>query len=55
MQRGDTLVAVNFGSSPAELSLDPGTGDLLFTTPSAATYERGVLRLPRHAGAVIHG
>ncbi|MGZ4474863.1 MAG: malto-oligosyltrehalose trehalohydrolase [Nocardioides sp.] len=55
MQRGDTLVAVNFGSSPAELSLDPGTGELLFTTPSAATYEGGVLRLPRHAGAVIHG
>jgi maltooligosyltrehalose trehalohydrolase len=55
MQRGDTLIAVNFGSSAAEVSLDPGTGDLLFTTPSGATYEGGVLTLPPHAGALIHG
>jgi maltooligosyltrehalose trehalohydrolase len=55
MQRGETLVAVNFGSSPATLTLDPPSGELLFTTPSGASYEHGVLRLPPHAGALLHG
>jgi maltooligosyltrehalose trehalohydrolase len=50
LRRGDLLLAVNFGSGPATL---PESGDLLFTTPSAASFGAGGLTLPAHAGALL--
>jgi len=55
LQRGNALVVANFGHVPATLELDPGSGELLFATPGGATYTDGVLRLPRHGGALIYG
>jgi maltooligosyltrehalose trehalohydrolase len=55
LQRGKVLVVVNFGSSPADVEVSPASGELLFTTPAGATYSDGTLRLPPHAGALIHG
>jgi maltooligosyltrehalose trehalohydrolase len=50
LRRAGLLIAVNFGSSPAVV---PVAGDLLFTTPTAATLCTDGLRLPAHAGAVV--
>jgi len=50
LRRGDLLLAVNFGSAAATL---PESGDLLFTTPSAASFGAGGLTLPAHAGALL--
>jgi maltooligosyltrehalose trehalohydrolase len=48
--RSDLLLAVNFGEAPATVQ---ARGDLLFTTPTAATATEGGLLLPPHAGALI--
>jgi maltooligosyltrehalose trehalohydrolase len=50
LRRGDLLVAVSFSEVPVEL---PATGDLLFTTPTAAALHAGRLTLPPHAGVVV--
>jgi len=55
LQRGQTLIVINFGHVPASVELDPASGKLLFATPGGATYAEGVLRLPRHGGALIYG
>ncbi|HET8560833.1 MAG TPA: DUF3459 domain-containing protein, partial [Marmoricola sp.] len=51
MRRGDVLVAVNFGDSPA--SVPVGGRDVLFETPSGVTLIDGALSLPPHAGALL--
>jgi maltooligosyltrehalose trehalohydrolase len=48
--RGDLLIAVNFSESPARL---PDTGELLFTTPTAAMLDAEGLTLPPHAGVMV--
>jgi maltooligosyltrehalose trehalohydrolase len=50
LTRGTVLVAVNFGSAPAVL---PVSGEVLFTTPTAATMGSAGLSLPSHAGALV--
>jgi maltooligosyltrehalose trehalohydrolase len=50
LRRGDLTIAVNFGSTLAHL---PQTGELLFTTPTAATVAAGGLTLPPHAGVLL--
>jgi maltooligosyltrehalose trehalohydrolase len=50
LRRGDLLIAVNFGDAPATVDAH---GDVLFTTPTAATATDGVLHLPPHAGALL--
>ena len=50
LRRGDLLIAVNLGSAPATV---PESGELLFTTPTAATVGVDGLRLPAHAGALL--
>jgi maltooligosyltrehalose trehalohydrolase len=50
LRRGGLLVAVNFGSAPATLT---ETGELLFTTPTAATLAEDALSLPPHSGALV--
>lgn len=52
LRRGDTLLVVNFGDSPAELALDP-TATVAFETPSGVTVEGGRLVVPGHGGALI--
>lgn len=52
LRRGSTLLAVNFGSAEASV---PATGSVVFTTPTAASSEGGVLTLPPHAGALVVG
>lgn len=49
--RDRLAVAVNFGDRPARLAT--GHRDLLFTSPSGATVESGVVTLPRHAAVIL--
>jgi maltooligosyltrehalose trehalohydrolase len=51
LRRGGTLIAVNFGSSPARVEA-PGMG-LLFTTPAGASYDGEGVELPAHAGVLL--
>ncbi len=51
LRRADLLVAVNLGDDPASVA---ATGELLFTTPTAATLGTAGLELPPHAGALVH-
>jgi maltooligosyltrehalose trehalohydrolase len=50
LSRGGVLIAVNF--SDARVGL-PQTGELLFTTPSAALSTTDCIELPPHAGALV--
>jgi maltooligosyltrehalose trehalohydrolase len=50
LERRALLIAVNFGDRPVELR---AAGELLFTTPTAATLHGPVLSLPPHAGALL--
>jgi maltooligosyltrehalose trehalohydrolase len=50
LRRHDLLVAVNLGDEPASV---PASGELLFTTPTAASLGTSGLALPRHAGALV--
>jgi len=50
LRRGPFLIAANFGAAPATL---PASGELLFTTPSAASLGANGLALPPHAGALV--
>jgi maltooligosyltrehalose trehalohydrolase len=50
LRRGPLMIAVNFADAPATV---PASGELLFTTPSAATLGPGGLALPPHAGALV--
>ncbi len=50
MRRGDLLVAVNLGESAYDVEV---AGALLFTTPTAAALDGGVLTLPPGSGALI--
>jgi maltooligosyltrehalose trehalohydrolase len=50
LRRGGLVIAMNFGSTVAHL---PETGELLFTTPTAATVAAGGLALPPHAGVLL--
>jgi maltooligosyltrehalose trehalohydrolase len=50
LRRGPFLIAANFGAAPATV---PASGELLFTTPSAATLGPNGLALPPHAGALV--
>ena len=49
-RRQDVLLAVNFGEEPVSVAVD---GELLFTTPTAATLGADGLLLPRHTGALV--
>lgn len=51
MQRGDLLVAVNFGDADAQVPTE--ADDLLFATGEDVILASGVLTLPAHAGAVV--
>jgi maltooligosyltrehalose trehalohydrolase len=51
LRRDDVLLAVNFGDRQRRLEV--GTGELLLTTPTGATYDDGVLTLPSHAGVLF--
>jgi maltooligosyltrehalose trehalohydrolase len=51
LHRGDLLVAVNLGASPA--AAEAGERALLFQTPTPATLAAGRLTLPPHAGALL--
>ncbi len=50
LRRGGLLLAVNFGHEPVTL---PHSGELLFTTPTAAVLGGDGLLLPRHAGVLL--
>ena len=50
LRRHDLLVAVNLGDDPASV---PASGELLFTTPTAASLGTSGLVLPPHAGALV--
>jgi maltooligosyltrehalose trehalohydrolase len=50
LRRGSLLLAVNFSDVPATV---PASGQLLFTTPTAATLSDAGLDLPRHTGALV--
>jgi maltooligosyltrehalose trehalohydrolase len=50
LKRGSLLIAVNFGAAPATV---PASGELLFTTLSAASLGPDGLSLPPHAGALV--
>ncbi|MCW2848133.1 MAG: maltooligosyl trehalose hydrolase [Marmoricola sp.] len=52
MQRGDVLMAINFGDAPVELPVAPGL-ELVFRTPSLPGLADEMLRLPPHAGALL--
>jgi len=51
MERGRLLVLVNFGDQPVAAEL--GEVELLFETESGVDLDRGVARLPAHAGALL--
>ncbi|GAA1948636.1 malto-oligosyltrehalose trehalohydrolase [Nocardioides panacihumi] len=51
LRRGRTLLAVNFGGSPAVVEA-PGM-ELLFATPAGASYDGERVSLPAHAGALL--
>jgi len=51
MQRGDVLLAVNFGDSAA--SVAAGSRSVIFETPSGVSLADGNLSLPAHAGALL--
>jgi maltooligosyltrehalose trehalohydrolase len=50
LRRGDLLVAVNVGPDPVTLN---ERGEVLFTTPSAASVDSTGLTLPTHAGVML--
>jgi maltooligosyltrehalose trehalohydrolase len=50
LRRGSLLIAVNFGSADAVL---PESGEILFTTPTAASVGADGLSLPPHAGVLL--
>jgi maltooligosyltrehalose trehalohydrolase len=50
LSRGRVLIAVNFSDARVRL---PQTGELLFTTPSAALSTTDCIELPPHAGALV--
>jgi len=50
LRRGSLVIAVNFSDVPATV---PTSGELLFTTPTAATLDDTGLGLPAHAGAMV--
>jgi maltooligosyltrehalose trehalohydrolase len=50
LRRGDLLIAVNFSDAQAWL---PASGDLLFTTPTAAIAADDGLLLPAHGGVLL--
>ncbi|HET9842712.1 MAG TPA: malto-oligosyltrehalose trehalohydrolase, partial [Nocardioides sp.] len=50
LRRGHLLIAVNFGSAAVHLA---ARGELLFTTPTAATVDAGGLTLPPHGGVLL--
>jgi maltooligosyltrehalose trehalohydrolase len=50
LRRGGLLIAVNFGD--ADVSVD-ASGELLFTTPTAAMVRGTAISLPPHVGALI--
>lgn len=51
LQRGRTLIAVNFGA--AEASVEAAGTELLFATPTGATYDGDRLVLPPHVGVLL--
>jgi maltooligosyltrehalose trehalohydrolase len=52
LHRGDLLIAVNFGDSPASVPAAPDHR-LLFGTPAGPALDGGTLVLPPHAGALV--
>jgi maltooligosyltrehalose trehalohydrolase len=50
LRRGGLLIAVNFGEAPVTLAEQ---GEVLFTTPTAATVSDGTTSLPPHAGLLL--
>jgi len=51
MQRGDVLMAVNFGDDAASVPAD--SRSVIFETPSGVSLTDGSLSLPAHAGALL--
>ncbi|MET0997479.1 MAG: malto-oligosyltrehalose trehalohydrolase [Marmoricola sp.] len=52
LRRGTTLMVINFGEQPAEVTVDEDL-ELVFRTPSRPTLSDGRLSLPAHAGALL--
>jgi maltooligosyltrehalose trehalohydrolase len=50
LRRSNLLLAVNFGDTAASVA---ASGELLFTTPTAASVTPSGLHLPPHAGALL--
>jgi maltooligosyltrehalose trehalohydrolase len=57
MRRGDVLLVVNAGDSPASVDLARWSSlsrpSVIFETPSGVTLTDGALSLPPHAGALL--
>jgi maltooligosyltrehalose trehalohydrolase len=51
MARGDVLMVVNFGDTPA--SVPVGSRAVVFETPAGVSLDAGALSLPPHAGALL--
>ena len=52
MQRGNTLMVVNFGDQPTDLPVDEVL-TVLFRTPGLPSLSAGRLHLPAHTGALL--
>jgi maltooligosyltrehalose trehalohydrolase len=52
LQRGDVVLAVNFGDQPVTVPVD-GPARLLFGTPNRPQLRDGALELPPHGGALV--
>ncbi|ROR92811.1 malto-oligosyltrehalose trehalohydrolase [Nocardioides aurantiacus] len=52
LRRGDTLMVVNFGSSPTSVALD-GPAEQLFATPSGVTVHPDRVDVPAHGGVLL--
>ena len=52
LRRGDLVLAVNVGTTPAEVGVE-GPHAVLFSTPTAGVVDGSTLRLPAHAGVLL--
>lgn len=53
MERAGTLMAINFGDSPADLTVDPDLAVLFATPTGAELLPGGALSLPPHVGVLL--
>jgi hypothetical protein len=53
MARAGTLMVVNFGDEPADLTVDPDLAVLFATPTGAELLPGGALSLPPHVGVLL--